>query len=173
MTMYGISDAREIWNSRYSKKGHWFYDVEMIGSKANMTDICAALGIHQLRKLNLFNATRRKYALLYCEGLKDTGCQFLEVKEGDVCSWHLFPLLLPINTNRDELILQLKDDGIGTSVLFRPLHLHSAYSNLLSTQKGDFPVSERIFERLVNLPISPSVSQSEIEYIIDRVKNYI
>ena len=173
MTMYGISDAREIWNSRYTKKGHWFYDVEMIGYKANMTDLNAALGIHQLKRLERFNDTRRQYAELYIKELGSTGCQFMEVRSENKCSWHIFPLLLPSQVDRDDFIIQLKERGIGTSVLFRPLHLHTAYHNLLGTKEGDFPYSEDVFNCLVNLPVSPSISMDDAVYVAETVKGLL
>ena len=172
MTMYGISDSREIWNSRYTKKGHWLYDIEMIGYKANMSDLNAAIGIQQLAKLNYFIEVRQKYSEIYLNKLRGLGYDFMETKEGNKNSWHLFPLLLPKNINRDNFTEILKEHGIGTSVLFRPLHLHSAYAALSGTKEGDFPVSESIFNRLVNLPLSPATSEEEIEYIIKIIKEY-
>ena len=170
MTMYGISDSREIWDSRYTKKGHWFYDVEMIGYKANMTDLNAALGLHQLARLNMFNETRQKYADIYKENLNETGCCFMHVLTKNTCCWHLFPLLLPVSIERDEIMIQLKDRGVGASVIFRPLHLHTAYQKLLGTKEGDYPVSEKVFNRLINLPISPSINEGDIHCVADTVK---
>ena len=170
MSMYGISDSREIWNSRYSKKGHWFYDVEMIGFKANMTDLNAAIGLHQIKKLDNFNERRSKNALLYIDGLSNCGFDFIEIKKENKSAWHLFPLLLPEKMDRDEFIMKLKEKGIGTSVLFRPLHLHTAYRKLLNTKEGDFPVSENVYNRLVNLPVSPATKENEIQYVINQIK---
>lgn len=173
MTMYGISDSREIWNSRYSKKGHWFYDVEIIGYKANMTDINAAMGLHQLAKLDAFNAKRTEYAAIYNEKLKNTGAKLMMVYSGNKCCWHLMPLILPDDIDRDDLVIKLRERQIGTSVLFRPLHLHSAYRKALGCQEGDFPVSEKIYYHLINLPISPSVSREDIEYAAETTAQLI
>jgi len=170
MTMYGISDSREMWDKRYSKAGHWFYDIEVIGYKANMSDLNAAIGIQQLAKLDYFIEVRQKYSEIYLNKLRGLGYDFMETKEGNKNSWHLFPLLLPENINRDNFTEILKEHGIGTSVLFRPLHLHSAYAALLGTKEGDFPVSESVFNRLVNLPLSPSTNEEEIEYIVKTIK---
>ena len=170
MTMYGISDSREMWDKRYSKAGHWFYDIEVIGYKANMSDLNAAIGIQQLAKLDYFIEVRQKYSEIYLNKLRGLGYDFMETKEGNKNSWHLFPLLLPENINRDNFTEILKEHGIGTSVLFRPLHLHSVYAALLGTKEGDFPVSESVFNRLVNLPLSPSTNEEEIEYIVKTIK---
>jgi dTDP-4-amino-4,6-dideoxygalactose transaminase len=170
MTMYGISDSREMWDKRYSKAGHWFYDIEVIGYKANMSDLNAAIGIQQLAKLDYFIEVRQKYSEIYLNKLRGLGHDFMETKEGNKNSWHLFPLLLPESINRDNFTEILKEHGIGTSVLFRPLHLHSAYAALSGTKEGDFPVSESVFNRLVNLPLSPSTNEEEIEYIVKTIK---
>lgn len=173
LTMYGISDSREIWNSRYSKAGTWFYDVEVIGEKANMTDICAAMGLHQLARLDEFNMTRTGYAETYMSSIRHPGVEFLSVTPDSRCCWHLFPLLLPPGVDRDDFITRLKERNIGTSVLFRPLHLHTAYRNLLETQEGDFPRAEALFGRLINLPVSPSITTDDVEYIAAAVNELL
>jgi dTDP-4-amino-4,6-dideoxygalactose transaminase len=169
LAIYGISDSREIWNSRYNKHGSWFYDVEMVGFKANMTDISAAMGLHQLLHLDESNNTRHDYAKFYKNTIMHKGIEFMKVDENDTCAWHLFPMLLPKNIDRDRFIEAMNKNNIGTSVLFRPLHLHTAYRKLLGTKAGDFPNSENIFNRLVNLPISPSISKTDVKYIAQTV----
>jgi len=173
LTMYGISDAREIWADRYTQKGNWFYDIEMIGYKANMTDLCAALGLHQLRKLNKFIAIRKKYADIYLRELQNLGCDFMRVMPGNSCSWQAFPLLLPTHIDRDNFIVRLRERSIGASVLFRPLHLHSAYQKLLGTKEGDFPACEGVFNRLVNIPISPAISEDDVQYVVKTIKELL
>lgn len=173
LTMYGISDSREIWNSRYSKAGTWFYDVEVIGEKANMTDLCAAMGLHQLARLEESNATRTRHAEAYMSQIRHPGVEFMSLTPDSRCCWHLFPLLLPKNVDRDAFISKLKGHNIGASVLFRPLHLHTAYRNLLDTKEGDFPRAESLFGRLVNLPVSPSVSLDDVEYIAATVNTLL
>jgi dTDP-4-amino-4,6-dideoxygalactose transaminase len=91
MTMYGISDSREMWDKRYSKAGHWFYDIEMIGYKANMSDLNAAIGIQQLAKLDYFIEVRQKYSEIYLNKLRGLGYDFMETKEGNKNSSHLCP----------------------------------------------------------------------------------
>jgi dTDP-4-amino-4,6-dideoxygalactose transaminase len=169
LSMYGISDSREIWK-RYAPRGTWFYDVEMIGYKCNMTDIAAAMGLHQLNHLSEWIMLRTKYAGIYGERLKGLGCDFMRIAEDHQCAWHLFPLLLPEAVDRDRFIEYLTRSGVGSSVLFRPLHLHSAYQKVLGTREGDFPQSEKVYQRLVCLPLSPAVTEEEIYYVADTVR---
>lgn len=173
LTMYGISDSREIWNSRYSKQGHWFYDVEIVGDKANMTDLCAAMGLHQLAALEDFIAVRGAHAGAYIKAFEGTGIETMRVEPENRCAWHLFPILLPAGVDRADFIAAMQERNIGTSVLFRPLHLHTAYRNLLGTKEGDFPVTEAMFERLVNLPVSPSVSADDVQYVAEQVRDVV
>ena len=170
LTMYGISDAREIWGSRYTEKGSWYYDVEMIGQKANMTDINAALGIHQLKKLDQFNRIRTRFASKYVKNLESTGCRVMKIRDGNTCCWHAFPIVLPDHVDRDDFIVKLKMHGIGTSVLFRPLHLHTAYKKLLGSKQGDYPIAESVYNQLVNLPISPSIGDADVDYVVEVIR---
>lgn len=174
LTMYGISDARDIWHKRYSQDAssiHW--DVPLLGYKCNMTDLQAALGIHQLEKLDSFIATRTEYAEIYTQAFKDNELIFvLKVRENVTHARHLYPVLLNIDElkmDRDMFIMELKELKVATSVLFKPLHLHSYYKNTFGYKYGDFPSAEYIFERIVNLPVSPSITKEQIEYVAEAV----
>ncbi len=166
LTMYGISDAREIWNKRYSQAGSIHHDITELGYKCNMTDLCASMGIHQLEKLNRFNELREKYAGIYNRAFENHhGLQTPVIKPYTKSSRHLYPLLLNldyISIDRDSFVNSLKEINIGTSVLFRPLHLHTYYLSLLNHRYGDFPVAENLFERVVCLPLSPKLEESAI-----------
>ncbi len=165
-SMYGISDSRRIWG-RYAPSGTWVYDVADLGFKYNMMDIQAALGLHQLRRLPEFIAARKSYAAIYNSALAD----FEELvvlpreREGVDSAWHLYPLRLrpeAFSISRDEFIETLRAHNIGTSVLFIPLHFHSYYQKRLGHGEGDFPAAESFFKGLINLPISPAHSPSDI-----------
>jgi len=173
LTMYGISDARQIWHNRYSKKGGIHYDVCELGYKCNMTDICASLGLEQLKRLDYFNNIREQYANIYDLAFRDKAVLTTPIIRPYVKSArHLYPLLLNLDyfkITRDELVNVLKKNNIGTSVLFKPLHLHSYYSKSFGLKFGDFPVSENLFERVICLPISPKLSKSAIKQIADAI----
>ena len=173
MSMYGISDARRIW-SRYAPKGTWAYDVTYLGYKYNMMDIQAALGLHQLTKLEAFNARRAENAGVYFEVLSEVdGVRLPVVKDYARTSWHQFPILLDRRIDRDDFIEKLKTYNIGTSVLFIPLHYHSLYQSRLPYREGDFPVCESIFKAIVNLPISPAASTETIRGVGEIVAGLI
>ena len=175
LTMYGISDAREIWQERYTKSGSIHYDIKELGYKCNMTDISASIGIHQLANLEAFNQTREQYAQVYNRAFAEhPGLTIPTIKEYTHCSRHLYPILLNSKyirgVCRDELIDKLKVEfNIGTSVLFMPLHMHSFYRRLLKHQVGDFPVSEDLFRRQICLPLSPKLTYLQIEKVAESV----
>jgi dTDP-4-amino-4,6-dideoxygalactose transaminase len=173
LTMYGISDSREVWNKRYTKAGSIHYDIVELGFKCNMTDLCAALGIHQLAKLDQGNDIREKNANIYNEVFKDHSILTIPtVKDYAKTSWHLYPLLLDLdalNVDRDTFVDALKEIHVMTSVLFMPLHLHTYYRNLLGHNYGDFPIAENLFERSLCLPISPSLDQEMIQKVAESV----
>ena len=181
MTMYGISDARETWEKRYSQAGSIHYDISELGFKCNMTDINAAIGLKQLEKLQGFNEQREVYCQIYNQEFKNhLGLQIPKIKDYTKSSRHLYPLLLNLeylSVDRDEFVNALKEINIGTSVLFMPLHLHSYYVKLLNHRLGDFPIAENLFERVICLPLSPALSEADIRkvsegvlYLLERFK---
>lgn len=165
MAMYGISDARQMWG-RYAPKGSWHYDVMELGFKYNFTDIQASLGLPQLKKLDGFIARRRQHAEIYQRHLG--GCELLRlpVERPEVrANYHLFPILLrpeALRIGRDEFIEYLKADNIGVSVLWIPLPAHSLYERL-GADIHAYPVTDDVWRRLINLPISPHASEQDIE----------
>ncbi len=173
LSMYGISDARRIWK-RYAPKGSWVYDIAELGYKCNMMDIQASLGLPQLKKLDGFIERRTHFSAIYNEVLGDVAGLQLPTVMADVKSaWHLYPILIPEQCDRDALIEELKVHNIGTSVLFQPLHLHSYYEQLLGEQEGHFPVAEAVYRRVVCLPISPKASEEDIGYVAETVRDLV
>lgn len=177
LTMYGISDARDIFAKRYTSRGTWDYDIEMLGFKCNMSDIVAAIGLEQLKKIKTFNEVRGRYSEIYRKQFAgNCKIRLLENKDNIINCWHLFPIILnidKIDRGRDDIIEKLRKRNVGTSVLFKPLHLHSYYKNTLNHRYGDFPNSEYIYERIINLPISPKIPEDKIEVITSVVNEVI
>ncbi len=170
LRLHGIS--KDAWK-RYDKKGSWYYEIEECGWKYNISDIQAALGIHQIRKLDKFNQIRRKYAQIYNKELGGIKGLITPYEKPDVKHvYYLYPILLE-NYNRDEFIEKMAKNGIGCSVHFIPLHLHPFYKNIFGFKKGDFPNAEWVYERVVSLPLYPKLSQKDIYRVIFTIKNLI
>ena len=91
------------------------------------------------------------------------------IKPDRTTSWHLY--VIKVN-NRDELIKNLKESGIGTSVHFIPIHKHPYYKDRFGYKEEDYPVANRVFTRSLSLPIYPSLKEEELYYIIEKVLEY-
>jgi len=170
LRLHGIS--RDTWK-RYSEKGNWYYKIDDCGWKYNMTDIQAALGICQIKKLDRFIKIRRKYAQIYNKELKKIDGIIIPYERSNRKHvYHLYPILLE-NYDRDRFIKKMHKKGIGCSVHFIPLHLHPFYEKTFGVRKGDFPNAEWVYAREVSLPLYPKLSEEEIYSVINCIKSIV
>lgn len=148
---------------RYQKNGSWFYDIESRGYKFNLDSIHAALGLVQLKRLDQMNKARRRIARKYRESL-DKSFSFTRDSGDHFHSYYLFMIKIPDHVNRDDLILELKKRNIGCGVHFIPLHKHSFYKSRFSDD--DFPIANKVFKKILSIPMYPSLNEKETDYII-------
>jgi len=174
LSLHGMS--RDAWK-RYTSTGSWYYEVLLPGYKYNMTDIQAALGIHQLRKLDDFIAIRQKYARMYDEGFVDLPEVERPIIHPDrTHTYHLYVIRLNLERltiDRAQFIEELKALNIGSSVHFIPVHLHPFYQRAFGYKSGDFPMAERIYERIVSLPLFPKMTEDDVKDVILAIKHII
>lgn len=162
--------TRDSWK-RYSATGSWRYDVSYPGFKYNMTDICAAIGLVQLRRLGDLQKSRLAAVERYFEAL--SGCDEIELPacRPDIeHAWHLFIVRVRperLTIGRDRVIQELNAKGIGTSVHFIPLHEHSYYRDVLGVRKEDFPHASAQWERIISLPLFASIRLDEVDRVAD------
>lgn len=171
MRLHGID--RKAWDRYTSQRRRaWEYDVVAAGYKYNLSDLAAVLGIAQLKKADLFLRLRRDIAHRYLEGLKDL--DFLRLPApSEEHSWHLFVVrLVPgvLNIDRDAFIDALLERGIATSVHYKPLHMMTYYKNLYRYSPEDFPVSLRVFQTCLSLPMFPGLTGEEVDRVIETVR---
>ncbi len=170
MSLHGMS--RDAWK-RYGAKASWKYAVEEAGFKYNITDIASALGVEQLKKLDTMQSIRKKYASIYDERFASCPAVSRVKPDGDVnSSEHLYVLKLDLDKltiDRDEFIEQLSDYNVGTSVHFIPLHLQPLYRRVLDTKEGDFPKCEAFYNRIISLPLYPSMTGEDVNYVANAV----
>jgi dTDP-4-amino-4,6-dideoxygalactose transaminase len=163
LSLHGIS--RDAWK-RYGPDGSWRYDILDAGFKYNMTDLSAALGIHQLKKLPRFLKRRAELAEQYQSLLSDLPLKRPTVLPHVESAWHLYPVQVQSSgMSREQLIAILRAANIGTSVHFIPLHLMSYYQRRFGYRAGDFPVAESVFNRIVSLPFFPRMTDRDIERV--------
>jgi dTDP-4-amino-4,6-dideoxygalactose transaminase len=165
LSLHGMS--HNAWN-RYTKTGSWQYEVLEPGFKINLNEMQAALGIHQLRRLDQFLDRRREIAAIYERGLSGVPGLVLPAEKPD--RRHIYHLYVVwVDSGRDEFIQQLKDANIGTSVHFIPLHRHPVYRDRFGYRPEQFPVAERLFQGIVSLPLYPGMSETDVADVIDAV----
>jgi dTDP-4-amino-4,6-dideoxygalactose transaminase len=172
MSLHGLS--HDAWG-RYSGGGSWDYRILAPGFKYNLTDIAAAIGIHQLARAEEMRKARKRVARSYLAGLKSIDEIETPPDPPDrVHAWHLFPIRLRLERlaiDRDQFMEELKKAGVGCSVHWRPLHLHPYYSKTFGWKRTDLPVATALWPRLVSLPIFPGMSGSEVEHVVGTVRN--
>jgi perosamine synthetase len=157
---------RDAWD-RYTTKGAWYYEVVDNGNKYNTTDINSAIGIVQLKKQEMLREKRDKIATQYNEAFRNSKNIITPfVKKDRETSWHLY--VIKIN-NRDDVIERLKEEGIGCSVHFIPIHKHPYYKDRYGYRNEDYPIANTVFERSLSLPIYPDMTDEEISYVIEKV----
>ena len=168
LRLHGIS--ADAWG-RYSENGSWYYEVVETGYKYNMTDLNAALGIAQLKKLEWMWQKRKSIAKKYTAAFSTLDEIFTPPILNDrESAWHLYVIKLNIDMlkiSRNEFIEKMKKKGIGTSVHFIPLYRHPFYRKTFGYDPKDFPNSEWLYERIVSLPIYPGMTDNEIETVIE------
>ncbi len=154
---------------RYEKSGRWFYDIEEIGYKANLDSIHAALGIVQLKKLDYMNQRRREIASYYRKNLSNK-LVFNEDSNEHYHTYHLFPIRLPESIKRDDFIEELKENNIGASVHFIPLHLHTFYKN---RSNNSFEVADKVYKSILSIPMCSAMSDAEVKYVVETINKII
>ena len=170
LRLHGIN--KDVWK-RYTQKGNWYYEIKECGFKYNMTDIQAALGLCQLKKLDKFIEIRRKYARLYNEELSKIKGLITPYEDPNVKHvYHLYPILLE-NYDRDKFIKKMAQKGIECSVHFIPLHLQPFYKKKFNFKKGSFPSVEWVSEKEVSLPLYPKMKERDLERVIITLKKII
>lgn len=169
LRFHGID--RAAWN-RFSKSGSQEYEIVLPGYKSNMTDIQAALGIHQLKALDAFIDRRTDLANRYLKALHDwtewTLPSAPEYRHRH--AWHLFTPQINedrMRMDRAQFIQKMKDNNIGIGLHYRAVHLYPYYRETYGFKRGDFPHAESIGERIVSLPLFPSMTDAEHDRVLD------
>lgn len=167
MSLHGLS--HDAWG-RYSEGGRSDYEIVAPGFKYNLTDIAAAIGVHQLAAAEDLLERRARVARRYRAAFAGLDEIELPVDPPDrLQSWHLFPIRLrleKLSIDRAAFIEALRAAGIGSSLHWRPLHLHRYYASTFGWTPEHCPVATREWQRLVSLPIFPSMSDAELDHVI-------
>jgi dTDP-4-amino-4,6-dideoxygalactose transaminase len=171
MRLHGIN--RDAFDRFTAKKPSWYYEIVAPGFKYNLTDIAAALGLHQLKRLPAFLARREQIANAYLDAFADLPLILPpQAPEGDVHSWHLFVLRLADEAavNRDQFIEAMYARGIGCSVHYVPLHQHPYWRERYGLTPEQFPHSQKAYERTVSIPLYTAMTDADVQRVIAAVR---
>lgn len=140
-------------------------DCELLGGKANMTDVAAAIGLGQLRRLDAFNQRRAELARRYFERFPPDLGFTLPLPAFGQSNWHMFQPLLPgTSAPRPRFIEAMREQGIAVGVHYPAMHLFSLY-RALGYREGTFPNAESIGRRIVTLPLFPGMRESDVDRV--------
>ena len=171
LALHGLS--ADAWK-RFSDEGYRHYEVSEPGFKYNMMDLQAALGIHQLARVEANLVRRREIWNRYDAAFRDLPV-FLPPPEepGTRHARHLYTLLLDVDrlsATRDAVQLALHKQNIGTGIHYRAIHLHAYYRDTFGYRPEDFPNANWISERTLSLPLSPKLSDQDVEDVVFAVR---
>ncbi len=156
------------------RAGNWRYDIAVPGYKFNLTDLQAAIGVEQLKRVDEITKKRERIARRYTDLLRDYDIvRTPSVKEGHRCCWHLYPVLIDFSRlmiDRDRFIAALAAENISANVHYVPVHMMSWYQKTFGYKPEDFPVAYSLYRREVSLPIYPQLSFYDIDHVVEAVR---
>jgi dTDP-4-amino-4,6-dideoxygalactose transaminase len=174
LALHGMS--KDAW-MRFSDEGFKHYQVVYCGYKYNMTDMQAAIGIHQLPRVERYWEMRKEQWERYDRELSGLSVFLPALPEPETKhAYHLYTLLLDtdnLDITRDEFMDEMTRRNIGVGVHYIALHLHPYYQEALGYQKGDFPNAEWISERTVSIPLSPKLTVEKQDSVIAAIKEVL
>ncbi|MEN6325479.1 MAG: UDP-4-amino-4,6-dideoxy-N-acetyl-beta-L-altrosamine transaminase [Syntrophomonas sp.] len=162
---HGIEKDEKLWERN---DGQWYYEMQELGYNFRITDIQCALGLSQLNRLPEFLKERQRIAGIYDEAFRNV--EWINTPphpdRDALHAYHLYPILLAPRINRRKCFDYLRSQNIGVQVHYIPVHLQPYYQHRFGYKPGDFPIAEDFYSREISLPIYPSLSEDEQDYVI-------
>jgi perosamine synthetase len=154
------------------------YNQKMMGYNFRMLEICAAIGLEQMKHLDNLNEKRRLNAATLSEGLEEVEClSFQRVDDASSHAWYMFAVILnekQAGISRDKLVQKLRDEGIEADVSWpTPIHLQPYYRQTFGFKEGDYPMAEMICKTVFQLPIQPFLTEEEVHRVVSTLKNIL
>lgn len=170
---HGITRNSELMNEN---QGPWYYEQIDLGYNYRLTDIQSSLGLSQIKKLDEFIDKRRAIVKRYNKAFKDME-ELVIPFEYDYSNsgYHIYVLLLNLDKlkcDRREIFEALQAENIGVNVHYLPVYLHPYYKKL-GYKKGECPIAEEVYNRMITIPLFPSMTEGDIEDVIEGVKKVI
>lgn len=156
-------------SEKQKQKGGWFYEQVDLGFNYRMTDLHAALGLSQIKRLKKYINTRNQLAERYKEMLSGLPVKLPIHPDGVESSWHLYVIQLNEAHRRREVYDYLRSEGVGINVHYVPVHLQPYYQKM-GFKQGDFPVAEDYYKRAITLPLFPTMTLADQDKIITALR---
>jgi len=161
----------------FAERGPWYYEMQDLGYNYRITDIQCALGLSQLARLDTFIRRRREIVARYNEAFAEiapiTIPGLRNPASRDHISWHLYAVQIDfeaIGKTRTQVMVDLRERGIGTQVHYIPVHFQPYYRNKYGYTPGKCPVAEAYYQRCLSLPLYPSMTNADVEQVIEAVR---
>jgi perosamine synthetase len=156
-------------------QGSWFYEMVDLGYNYRITDLQCALGLSQLRRLPEWLDRRRAIAAAYDSAFEHLPLEPIRMLPDRESAWHLYVVLLRLDTltaDRAAIFGALREEGLGVNVHYIPVHLHPYYGRF-GWKRGDFPVAETAYDRMITLPLFPAMSDADVAFVIETVRRVL
>ncbi len=170
---HGITNLHRYLN--HKDEGGWYYEMQHLGFNYRLTDIQAALGISQLKKLDRFISERRKIRDFYYEAFENIDeIEITKEKEYSYSSWHLFPIRLKgkLVKDRKEIFTHLRNNKIWVQVHYIPVYFLPYYKSL-GYKEGLCPAAEEFYRSEISIPIFHGMTLDEAKYVVDKLLSFI
>ncbi|MEJ6730111.1 MAG: UDP-4-amino-4,6-dideoxy-N-acetyl-beta-L-altrosamine transaminase [Akkermansiaceae bacterium] len=161
-----------------AEQGPWYYEMQKLGYNFRITDLQCALGLSQLKKLPGFIERRREIVDRYNSALSDIPWlrtpKLLRTEDADHISWHLYTVRIDfpaLGRTRTEIMAALRDEMVGSQVLYIPVYLQPFYRETYGYSEGKCPAAEAYYAEALSLPLYPAMTDDDIERVIAAVKN--
>ncbi|WP_097460550.1 UDP-4-amino-4,6-dideoxy-N-acetyl-beta-L-altrosamine transaminase [Mangrovitalea sediminis] len=161
---------RDVSALKAPKPGDWYYEQHELGFNYRMTDIQAALGLSQLRRLESFVQRRRELAARYHDKLTQLPVGLPPADPGCLSAWHLYVIHV---AERARVFAALREQGIGVQVHYMPVHLHPYYRKRFGFREGDFPVAEHFYHQAISLPLYPDLTDEQQDIVIQTLEQVL
>lgn len=163
-----------------SERGPWYYEMQELGYNYRITDLQCALGLSQLKKLPDFIKRRQAIVARYNQAFADlehlSTPALLRQEDRDHISWHLYTTRInfaKLGKTRSQVMLELREQGVGSQVLYIPVHLQPWYRETYGYQAGKCPEAEAYYKETLSLPLYPSMSDGEQEHVITAIQDLL
>jgi perosamine synthetase len=170
---HGISsDARQRQSA-----GQWYYEMVLLGFNYRLPDFACALGLEQLKRLDVNLARRREIAARYTARFSQIpGVIPPGLRQGANPAWHLYPIRLELEkltADRAQIFRALRAENVGVNVHYIPVHLHPYYRDRFGYKGREYPVAERAYEQLISLPMFHAMSDQDVLDVAEAVRKVL